>query len=155
MSMALSTRGVIPDEVVPLVFYDTSTNRAAASMSTGGVIVAVSGIGIRPQLDYEESVNYDDTIITLYPNGLEQRISTVSTTRRQFNLNFKALTSAELDDLWRFYQNHHGQLYPFMYISPTTGEVYTVRFANKAMSRTWLAYQLEATGLQLIEVLGE
>jgi hypothetical protein len=155
MSLALSTGGIIPDQDKSQVFNRRCTSLVAQSLSTRGHVTRGKGVDIFPQDDYEETISYEDTLITLYPNGMEQRIKTVNATRRQFNLNFKVLSTTELQELWQFYQDHGGQAYPFVYVNPADGSDYVVRFANKSMGRTWLAYQLEATGLQLIEVIGE
>jgi hypothetical protein len=155
MSLAISTGGIISDQDKSLILNRHRNSLAAYGMSTRGHITRGGGVDIALQDGYEESINYEDTLITLYPNGMEQRIKTVNASRRQFNLNFKVLTSAELEGLWLFYQAHGGQAYPFVYVNPADGADYVVRFANKSMGRTWLAYQLEATGLQLIEVIGE
>jgi len=111
--------------------------------------------GLTPEYDYEESIVYEGLKITQYPNGMEQRISTVSAPRRQFNLKFGILSSTEMDTLWAFYIQQSGQFKPFIFTSPRDSQQYIARFVNKAMSRTLFAYLLESTGLNLIEVIGE
>lgn len=154
MSLALSTNGIIPEENNK-VFSLRGVENVAVTRSSGGIITMVGFADISPGHDFEVSVNFDDVAITVYPNGLEQRISGGAASRKQFNLTFPVLSTAEVDELWNLYISRHGPLYPFVFISPQDGERYLVRFASKTMSRTLFAYLLEATGLNLIEVLGE
>ncbi|MBI5789286.1 MAG: DUF2460 domain-containing protein [Candidatus Schekmanbacteria bacterium] len=109
--------------------------------------------GILPDYDYEESITYEGVKITQYPNGREQRISTVTSPRRQFNLKFGVLSSSDMDLLWNFYLQQAGQLKPFIFTSPRNGQQFIARFVNKIMSRTLFAYLLESTGVSLIEVI--
>ncbi len=110
---------------------------------------------IKPEFNYEESVVYEGIKITQYPNGTEQRISTVNSPRHQFNLKFGVLSSTDMDTLWDFYIQQSGQLKPFIFTSPRSNQQYITRFVSKVMSRTLFAYLLESTGLNLIEVIGE
>lgn len=107
------------------------------------------------EYNYEESIVYEGLKITQYPNGMEQRVSTVSAPRRQFNLKFGVLSSSDMNTLWGFYIQQSGQLKPFIFTSPRDSQQYIARFVNKAMSRTLFAYLLESTGLSLIEVIEE
>lgn len=108
---------------------------------------------------FEESIVYEGLKITQDNSspGREQSnlVTTVSAPRRQFNLKFGVLSSADMNTLWSFYIQQSGQLKPFLFTSPRNGQQYTVRFTNKAMSRTLFVYLLESTGLNLIEVVGE
>jgi len=110
---------------------------------------------ITPAYDYEESISYEGVRITSYPNGMEQRISTVSAPRRQFNLKYPVLSSTDMDTLWNFYIQQEGPLKAFIFTDFRTSTQYIVRFGQKIMSRTLFSALLESTGLQLIEVIGE
>lgn len=154
MSLALSTNGIIPQENSK-IFSLRGFENMAVIRSTGGIITVVGFADVSPGHDLEVSISFDDVAITVYPNGLEQRISGVAAGRKQFNLTFPVLPTAEVDELWNLYLGRHGPLYPFVFISPQDNQRYLVRFAIKSMSRTLFAYMLESTGLNLMEVLGE
>ncbi len=110
---------------------------------------------ITPQYELVKGVAFNDVVITTYPNTHEQRIATVSDDRVQFNLKFNVLTAAEMDTLWNFYIDRHGPHLPFKFTPPNEVTEYIVRFADPLMNRTLFSVALEATGLNLIEVLGE
>jgi hypothetical protein len=154
MSLSLSTKGIIPEEH-DKTFSLRGIENIGVIRSTQGMISAVAFADVAPGHDFEVSVNFDDVAITLYPNGLEQRIGGVTVSRRQFKLTFPVIYTSELDDLWNLYIARHGPLYPLVFNSPHDGQRYLVRFSNKTMSRTIFAYLLESTGINLIEVLGE
>ncbi len=155
MSVALATKGQISYQPESYTFNRNSSSLVGITLAAKGYITEIGFVDLYPQYNFEEVCGYEDVVITAYPSGMEQRIVTVSATRRQFNLNFKLLTSSKLEDLWQFYQDHHGPAYSFLFKNPRSGETVPVRFASKSMSRTLFAYQLESTGLQLIEVIGE
>ena len=107
------------------------------------------------EYDFIEEVSYDDVVTTLYPNGHEQRIKTVSTPRRRFTLRFQLLTTGEMDGLYNFFMARHGSLEPFYFSNPRDNQTYTVRFYHPTLSRTLFSVLLESTGLSLVEVIGE
>lgn len=107
------------------------------------------------EFEFVEEVSYDDVIVSLYPNGLEQRIKTASASRRQFTLRFGHLATSEMDVLYDFYMARHGSLEPFYFINPRDNQTYCVRFSQSTMSRTLFSVLLESTGLSLTEVIGE
>jgi uncharacterized protein (TIGR02217 family) len=107
------------------------------------------------EYDFVEEVSYDDVIVSLYPNGREQRIRTVSASRRCFNLRFRLLSTSDMDGLYSFFMARHGSLEPFYFTNPRDSQTYIVRFNNSTMSRTLFTVLLESTGLSLIEVIGE
>ncbi len=154
MSLSLCTRGIVACENEK-TFALRGVENTALVLSSRGVITTVGFADVAPGHNFEVSVNFDDVAITLYPNGLEQRVGGVTVSRRQFKLSFPVLSTAELDDLWNFYISRHGTLYPLVFNSPHDGQRYLVRFSNKTLSRTIFAYFLESTGINLIEVLGE
>ena len=110
---------------------------------------------IDPDYDFQEGVSYPGVVVVPYPNGMEQRISTVSTPRRDFTLKFKVLTSSDMDTLWNFFIQQQSSVIPFIFTNIRDSQQYIVRFATSRMDRTLFAYQLESTGLKLIEVIGE
>jgi len=107
------------------------------------------------QYNYQEELVFEEVAVTTYPNGLEQRVGGVAVPRMRFRLSFPVLTSAEVEELWQFYQARQGVLLPFYFTSPRTGQRYLVRFQQTSFSREMFAYLLESCGLDLIEVHGE
>ncbi len=155
MSLSLSTRGMIIEQGSGYTFNRHRNSLTGVSLSTGGEIAEGGWVDVLPQYDLEEIAGFEDVKITVYPNGMEQRVATVNAARRQFNLKFAELGSTEVDSLWQFYLDHHGPAYPFVYRHPRDGQSCTVRFSNKTMSRLLFGYQLENSGISLIEVIGE
>ncbi len=107
------------------------------------------------EYDFVEEVSYDDVIVSLYPNGQEQRIKTASASRRRFTLRFQLLASSDMDTLYNFFMARHGSLEPFYFTNPRDSQTYIVRFYHPSMSRTLFTVLLESTGVSLIEVIGE
>ena len=154
MSLALSSRGLIPDDVYQPLARRGCENTGVCR-ATRGMVTQVGFAAVTPGYNLEESVGFDDVIITTYPNGTEQRIGGAGGQRRQFNLVFPLIGSADADNLWNFYISRRGPLYAFYFTSPRDGSRCLVRFASKSLTRTLFSYLLESTGISLIEVVGE
>ncbi len=107
-----------------------------------------------PNYEHQEAIEFP-VAVTRYPNGTEQRILTSAQGGRRFSLVYKSIAPADIDVLWDFYIARKGKHESFNYVSSRDGVTYVVRFDMESMSRELFAYNLERTGVKLIEVFGE
>lgn len=101
---------------------------------------------------FEETVQFNTTI-SLSESGKEQRKAKWTTPRRLFRLRYDNRVSSEIDTIWDFYRNiGFGRLNLFYFIHPITGVAYIARFLEDGLSRQTIEYEIQSTGLAIIEV---
>ena len=101
---------------------------------------------------YEESIQYNTTI-SLSDSGKEQRKSKWTVPRRIFRLRYDNRIESEIDTIWDFYRTvGFGRLNLFVFIHPISGVSYICRFLEDGMTRSTVEFQIQSTGLALIEV---
>ena len=123
---------------------DTST----ASIITGATFPADP----IPKQVFSESVNFN-TLISVMQSGKEQRRAKWSTPRLLFTLAYGPITTTQMDTLWNFYKNTaFGALNLFTFIHPIRGTVHICRFIEDNMTREMIEWEIEQTGLKLVEV---
>lgn len=89
---------------------------------------------------------------TNYPNGTRQvaRLTTVPIS--SFVIAYGSLYPAEIDILWDFYIARQGVFELFEYELQRTGEIFRVSYADEISNRTQFQYNLERTGVNLVQV---
>ena len=104
-----------------------------------------------PDFPIEERV-ITNTIIDEFENGVEQRRSKWSRTKRQFNLSFTNAPETDYETLRDFYIAKNGQADSFTFDNPNDGVEYTVRFVEDSFKNRQKAYKIYDMSCSLIQV---
>lgn len=102
--------------------------------------------------DFEETIQYN-TVISLSESGKEQRKGKWTVPRRLFKLKYDNRIASEIDTIWDFYTTvGFGRLNLFNFVHPITGEIFVCRFLEDGLSRQTIEFQIQTTGLTLVQV---
>lgn len=105
-----------------------------------------------PSQTFSETVTFR-TIISPFETGREQRRGKGTREKYSFKLVYDKRERTEIDVLWDFYIDQQGSLGAFNFQHPITGINYICRFVQDSMSREIFEYNIENTGLELVEVI--
>jgi len=106
---------------------------------------------IQPDFPVEESF-VQNTLISNYENGVEQRRSRFGTPLREFALCFRNRKIAEFCCLRDFFNSKQGALCTFSFQNPNDSCCYNVRFKEDKLSTQLISYRIYSMETTLVQV---
>lgn len=106
---------------------------------------------LQPDFPVEESL-VQNTLISAYENGIEQRRSRFGTPLREFTLSFKNRGISEFCCLRDFFNAQQGMLCTFNFQNINDGCCYNVRFKEDRLSLQLISYHVYSMEAALVQV---
>ncbi len=106
---------------------------------------------LKPDYPIEES-HVQNTLISSYENGIEQRRSRFGSPLREFTLSFKNRGISEYCCLRDFFNTKQGALCMFTFQNPNDSCCYNVRFKEDKFSMQLISYRIYNMEATLVQV---
>jgi phage-related protein len=112
----------------------------------------VADFTLAPDFVFEEKPQYN-TLITNFENGVEQRRPTRSTAIREWTLQYRNRSSADMQTVLDLFNSKKGAYTAFDWTNPEDSVDYTVRFKEDSLTKTMKHYGIYDFQFVLVEVL--
>ena len=104
-----------------------------------------------PDFPVTETIR-QNTLVSQFENGYEQRRSKWSAPLREFDLTWRTRDQADYDALTAFFNTKLGAFSTFTFDNPNDGITYTVRFKEDTFRASIVHYQIYNMEAILVEV---